>query len=230
MATMKMDRLESLGLIVGPVLALLFFLLEPGSLLIDPAEPGDAVATITAMATNQTMAHISGIVVPLSLVLMLYGLTGINRVIQQEKMAAALSRLGTLCITVGAIGWVLTSGMNHVLAQTRIDAEQALQQAIAVYKADSGVTIISSMAVAAGILAFSLGLSALYPPGFHKIAALVIAAVSILALVALIIGHIGPNPDMILVSRACYFPWVVWIVFLGVGFLRGTGLPQAGDR
>lgn len=230
MGIKTMDKLEALGLIVGPVLALLFFLFEPGALIIDPAEIGDAVGIITALASNQTMAHVSSLVVPLGLVLMLYGLAGINRVIQENRMAAALSRLGILCMTIGVIGWILSAGLTHVLAETRIEVEQALQRAMSVYIVDSGVTIISGMIVAAGFIAFSLGLAALSSPGFGRVAAVVITAVSVVALIAFIIGHIGGNSSMITVARACYFPWVAWSVLLGVNSLKGTGLTGVDDR
>jgi len=215
---------------VGPVLALLFFLFEPGALIIDPAEIGDAEGIITALASNQTMAHVSALVVPLGLVLMLYGLAGINRVIREERMAAGLSRLGILCMTIGAVGWILTAGFTHVLAETQIGVEQELQRAMSVYIVDSGVTIISSMVVSVGFIAFSLGLSAIYPPGFNKTAALVITAVSVLALIAFIIGHTGTNASMITVARACYFPWVAWSVILGVNSLKGSSFPQTADN
>ena len=228
MATRTVDKLEALGLIVGPVMALLFFLLEPGGIVIDPAESGDAVGTITALASNPTLAHVSSLLVPLSLVMMLFGLAGISRVTQGERMSGGLSRLGILCMTIGATGWILTAGLNHVLAETVMESELALQQAIAVYRVDSGLTIISSMVVAAGVLAFSLGVSATHPPGFGSTAALVVAAVSALALIAFIIGHTGPNPDMIRVARACYFPWVAWIAYLGVKHLKGSGISETG--
>ena len=223
METKSVNKLEALALIVGPALALLFFMLEPGRLLIDTAEPGDAAATITALATNKAMANTSGLVVPLSLVLMIYGLAGINRVIQEESMAAALSRLGVLFMIVGAIGWILTSGLNHILADTRLGVEEAFQQAIAIYRVDSGLTLISSATVSVGFLTFSLGYSAMHPPGFSKIAALVITAISILALVAIIMGYIGSNQAMITVAQACYLPWVIWLVILGVRFLKNPG-------
>ena len=86
------------------------------------------------------------------------------------------------------------------------------------------------MVVAAGLLAFSLGVSAMFPRGFGRTAALVIAAVSTVGLIAFIIGHTGPNPDMIRVARACYFPWVAWIAYLGVRFLKGRGLPQTASN
>lgn len=228
MTMRTMNKLESLGLIVGPVLALLFFLFEPGGMIIDPAEIGDAEGAITALVSNQTMAHVSALVVPLSLVLMLYGLIGVNRVIQEEGMAAALSRLGILCMAIGVFGWILTAGLTHILAGTQIGVEQALQRAMSAYIVDSGVTLIGGLIVAAGFIAFSLGLAAKFPPGFNKTATLVITAVSVLAFIAFIIGLTGPSPTMIQVARACYFPWVAWSVMLGVGFLKGTITLQTG--
>lgn len=230
METKNVNKLEALGLIVGPVLALLFFLLEPGGILIDPAEIGDAVGTITALASNRELAHISALLVPPGLVMMLFGLAGINRVIQGETMPAALSRLSILCVVMGATGWILTAGLTHVLAQTSIDIEQSIQQAIPIYRVDSAITLLSGVVVSTGVLAFSLGMSAIHPPGFSRNAALVIAAVSLLALVAFIIGQTGASPAMISVARACYFPWVAWFVMLGVKFLKGSALPPTVGR
>lgn len=225
MATKTINKLEALGLIVGPVLALLFFLLEPGGILIDPAEIGDAVGTITALASNRELAHISALLVPPGLVMMLFGLAGVNRVIQGETMPAALSRLSILCVVMGATGWILTAGLTHVLAQTSIDIEQSIQQAIPIYRVDSAITLLSGVVVSTGVLAFSLAMSGIHPPGFSRNAALVIAAVSLLALVAFIIGQTGASPAMIRVARACYFPWVAWFVMLGVKLLKGERFP-----
>ena len=222
MGMKTMHKLDALALIVGPVVALLFFLLEPGALIIDPAETSDAVGRITALVSNQTMAHISALVVPAGLMLMVYGFAGINRAIRDESMSSALSRLGILSLTIGAIGWILTAGITHALAQTRTGVEQELQRAMSAYIVDSGVTIIASMFVAVGFIAFSLGLAARSSPGFSRVANLVITAVSILALVAFILGYIGTNSSMVAVARACYFPWVAWSVYLGVKSLKGA--------
>ncbi len=52
MGTLSVNRLGALALIVGPVLAVVFFLLEPGALLVDRADSSDAIASITALASN----------------------------------------------------------------------------------------------------------------------------------------------------------------------------------
>ena len=219
----SVNKLEALGLIVGPVLALLFFVLEPGGILISPADSTDSAAIITSVASNPTMARVSALMVPLGLILMLYGLSGMSRVMRPDSTAAALSRLGILCMNVGIFGWILTSGLIHMLARTQVEVDQSFQSAISVQMVDSGMATISSMAVAIGFMAFNLGLAAIYPAGLSRIAALAIAAVSVVCLVALIIGHAIPDRTMISVSRLCYFPWVAWSVVLGAQFLKGRG-------
>ena len=229
MGTHLLNKLEAWSLIVVPPLALIFFMVEPGGMLIDSAEASDPVGKISAYVANTSMSHITGLVVPLGLLLMLYGISGINRVIvgqaiRDDSMAAALSRLGILCLTVGAFGWIIISGLIHILAQTEIDSEQALQTAVAVYRVDSGITILSSAAVATGFLVFNLGLTALFPSGANRIVALVVAGVSAVCLVTLIIGHTTVDEDMLAISRLCYVPWVIWSMYLGIRFLSGKSL------
>ena len=54
MCKMSLERMGGLALIVGPVLAFVMFLLQPGGILIDTAAPSDPIATINALADNQT--------------------------------------------------------------------------------------------------------------------------------------------------------------------------------
>ena len=234
MGTHLLNKLEAWSLILGPLLALIFFMIEPGGMFIDNADSSDALGKINAYVSNPTLSHVTGLVIPLGLILMLYGMSGVNRVIvgqaiRDDSMAAALSRLGILCLTVGAFGWVIISGIAHILVQTDIDSEQAVQSAVAVYRVDSGITILSSAAVATGFMAFNLGLAALFPAGPNRIAALVTAAISLICLITLIIGHSATNEGMLAISRLCYIPWVIWSIALGTRFLSGKSISTANE-
>ncbi len=234
MGTHLLNKLEAWSLILGPLLALIFFMIEPGGMFIDNADSSDALGKINAYVSNPTLSHVTGFVIPLGLILMLYGMSGVNRVIvgqaiRDDSMAAALSRLGILCLTVGAFGWVIISGIAHILVQTDIDSEQAVQSAVAVYRVDSGITILSSAAVATGFMAFNLGLAALFPAGPNRIAALVTAAISLICLITLIIGHSATNEGMLAISRLCYIPWVIWSIALGTRFLSGKSISTANE-
>ena len=234
MGTNLLNKLEAWSLIAGPLLALIFFMIEPGGMFIDNADASDAVGKVNAYVNNLTLSHVTGFIIPLGLMLMLYGISGINRVIvsqviRDDSMAAAFSRLGILCLTVGSFGWIIISGLAHILAQTQVDSDQELQVAIAVYKVDSGITILSSAAVATGFMAFNLGLSTMFTSGAFRTAALAISAVSLVCLVTLIIGHTSTNESMLAISRLCYIPWVIWSIALGVRFLRGQSIASSSE-
>ena len=187
-------------------------------MLIDSVASSDAAGKIEALASNPTMSHVVSLFIPLGLLLMIYGLAGVNRAVTEDDTAAALSRFGILSMTLGGFGWILSEGTTHILAETRVQSEQAIQAAIPIHEMGIVITIISSMVVSLGVLAFSLSLSTRDAMGFHKVASLVIAAVSVVALVALIIGHSAPSEAMVTLGRLCYFPWVIWFVILGVRF------------
>ena len=68
-----MNRFGGWALVIGPLLALGFFLIEPGGLLIDRADTTDAVAAITAKASNTELTHLTSLVVPFGLALLLFG-------------------------------------------------------------------------------------------------------------------------------------------------------------
>ena len=79
MGTISVNRLAGLSLILGPVIAFVFFLIEPGGLLIDSADVSDAVGTIMAKSSNATLTNITNIAIILGLALILSGLYALMR-------------------------------------------------------------------------------------------------------------------------------------------------------
>ena len=74
MGTITVNRLAGLSLIIGPITAFVFFLLEPGGLLIDSAAASDAVGSITAKSANANLTNVTNIAIILGLTLILSGL------------------------------------------------------------------------------------------------------------------------------------------------------------
>lgn len=226
MKTLSINKIGALALIVGPVLALASFLIEPGGILIDPADTTDAVGSVMAYVSNPAISRISALMVPLGLLIMLYGLSSIQQAIHDESIGDALSRFGILCMTLATFGWVFVRGLILILTNTEIDSDS---NAVIpdTYDVMIGITRISGIAASLGFLSFSLGLSTRDPLGFHKIAALVIAAISVLSLVSLIVGISAPSQleTMVTIARVCYFPWVIWSAILGIGFIRRGNFP-----
>ena len=65
MGTISMKKLGGLSLIVGPVIALICYFLQPGGMIIDAADPADAAASLGSVWANTELAHITGLLIPL---------------------------------------------------------------------------------------------------------------------------------------------------------------------
>ena len=224
MKTPSISKLGALALIVGPVLGLAAFLLEPGGLLLDRVDAIDELGKIKALASNSAIAHTVAPLIALGLTVMLYGFNSLKQTLTDNTNSAALARFGIFSLTVGGFGWILAQGFTYILAQTQIDSEQMLSYAIPIQKTDTGITLISGVVIAIGILALSSGLSARESVVFHKITSLVISVVSIIFVAAAITGYVASNESFITLGRACYFPWTIWGVMLGVRHLKSQAV------
>ena len=109
MGSISVNKLGALFLIVGPVLALVFFSLQPGSLLIESAEPSNPVASIRAFASNAALTNVTGLAVALGLVMTTVGLYVLQSGVRDGGTGDALSRAGLILIVFGNVGWVLDS-------------------------------------------------------------------------------------------------------------------------
>lgn len=98
------STLGGLTLIVGPLLAIVFFVLQPGGVLINSAEMNEAYATIYALARYRTLANLTVIAISLGLILSLYGQFVLLDSIRGTAGGAALARLGFLFLAIGGVG------------------------------------------------------------------------------------------------------------------------------
>ena len=100
-------------------------------------------------------------------------------------------------------------------------SDEGVASSLAAYSVDGlGITRMGGLLVSAGFLFLSLGLAV--KGGLYKTTGLLIALVSLVAFVSLIAGISSPDflKSGIAISRACYFPWTIWSVGLGVSLLK----------
>ena len=220
MGSISLNRLGGIALIAGPIMAIVFFLLQPGGILIDPADTTDAEGSITSLASNTALVDVTAILICLGLVLMVYGFYAVQNVMRDGGGGDALSRFGLLLLAVGAFGWVLAQGLTLVLAHADLEEAGVLAVMLPVYEIESGITLISAMGVSLGILTFSLALST--RDDFNRIASLIVSVVSVISLVCFIVAAVVPDQTdvMIGIGRIGYFPWVVWAVMAGVSLVK----------
>ena len=217
MNSISLYRLGGLALIAGPVLSIVFFLLQPGGLLIDNADSSDAVASITSFASNSTLTIVTSMVIALGLLLIVFGFYAVQKITRSNGIGDALSQFGLLALIIGAFGWIVAQGIHVALADADL---QDLNAWVPVYSVYAGITLMSAIAVSLGFLTFSLALST--RDDFNKIVALVVSIVSVVAFVCFIAAAVVPEQTdtMILIGRICYFPWTIWGILLGLDLLK----------
>lgn len=211
MGTLTVNKLGGLSLIIGPILAVVFYMLQPGVMLTAQVNPADVGAATTALASNSMMAHLSGFIIALGLIMMLYGLHVLQSPVRDDGNGYGLTLYGGLLIMVAVIGWIFAQGLVHQIANSGSEA---------VYSVSLGLNGVSHLAGSLGFLALSLGLST--RDDFNKPAALVVAVVSVISLILGIVGA-ADSSQLEMTSQVggiAYIVWTIWGIMLGRSVLQ----------
>ena len=217
-----MNRFGGWALVIGPLLALGFFLIEPGGLLIDSADSTDAVAGITAKSSNTALAHLTALAVPFGLVLLLFGYIVLQAGAIREGGGIGAALLAVVFLGVGTVAWGITQGLNHPISEIDVSSAEEMAVGLALFEVQSAGRVLGGLFVAAGFLI--LALSPWMRSRSNVMAANGIAAASLVALAGLIVGifSVDLRLEGTTVSRACYFIWVAWSIYLGAQLIKSS--------
>ena len=218
MGTISVNRLAGLSLIFGPIIAFVFFLIEPGGLLIDSVEGSDAVGSITAKGSNAALTNVTNIAIILGLTLILSGLYALMRNVTLQGNGKALVQMGFFMIFVGLTGWILAGGMDFILADAQTNEE--IMGSVPVYYAGSGLFYAGGIALGFGGFIFALGLST--RDDFNRIFSLLAALVSLAVMVFFMMAILNNDgrDTFISLARSFYVLLVIWYGYLGVGLMN----------
>lgn len=218
--TISVNRLGGLSLVFGPVFTLIFFFLQPGGTFVDRADPADAASTINAMVSNPGLGQLTGILIPIGLLIFLYGIFVVQGNIKSSGNGDAVSRYGVLFILIGVIGWVVGSGMSLAISGSDIPADQAVSLFGSLYSAFLGVGTVSGILSGIGFMALSLAIFS--RDDYNKIAALIAAVAAIVVVVVTIIGGIDRSQLEVMnqVTGICYLVHTAWMFMLGLDLFK----------
>lgn len=118
---MNIDAKKMAGycLIVGPIMALVSFFIQPGGILgIGGAtpEPLDFAAAKKLAVDNSALAIITGILVTMGLLKLLSGIVFYANSVMQNGDGNGLGRVSLPFFIAAVIGWTIANGMNIALA------------------------------------------------------------------------------------------------------------------
>ena len=214
MGTISVNRLAGLSLILGPIIAFVFFLIEPGGLLIDSADVSDAVGTIEAKGANAALTNVTNIGIILGLAIILSGLYALMRNVTLQGNGKALVQMGFFMIFVGLSGWILAVGMDFILADAQTDDQ--IRGSVPVYYIGSALLYAGGIALGFGGFIFALGLST--RDDFNRIISVLAALVSLAVMVFFMIAVLYNDglDTFITLARGFYVLLVIWYGYLGV--------------
>ena len=218
MGTIPVNRIAGLSLIFGPIIAFVFFLIEPGGLLIDSVQVSDAIGTVTAKGANAALTNITNIGIILGLSLILSGLYALMRNVTLQGNGKAFVQMGFFMILVGLTGWILANGMDFILADAQTSDQ--IGGSVPVYYVGSALLYAGGLALGFGGFIFALGLST--RDDFNQIISLLAALVSLAVMVFFMIAILdnGARDTFITLARGCYVLLVIWYGYLGFGLMN----------
>ncbi|MXX53740.1 MAG: hypothetical protein F4Z35_07415 [Dehalococcoidia bacterium] len=218
MGTISVNRLAGLSLIVGPIIAFVFFLIEPGGLLIDSAVASDAIGSITAKSANAALTNVTNIAIVLGLALILSGLYALMRNVTLQGNGKALVQMGFFMLFVGLTGWILSGGMDFILADAQTSDQ--IRESVPVFYVGSALLYAGGIAVGFGGFIFALGLST--RDDFNQIISLLAALVSLAVMVFFMMAILNNDgrDTFLTLARGCYVLLVIWYGYLGLGLMN----------
>ena len=218
MGTISVNRLAGLSLIFGPLIAFVFFLVEPGGLLIDSTDVSDAAGSITAKGSNAVLTNVTNIAIILSLTVILSGLYALMRNVTLEGNGKALVQMGFFMIFVGLTGWILAGGMDFILADAQTSDQ--ISGSVPVYYAGSALLYAGGIALGFGGFIFALGLST--REDFNQVISLLAALISLAVMVFFMIAILDNDgrDTFITLARGFYVLLVIWYGYLGFGLMK----------
>ena len=215
MGTISMKKLGGLSLIVGPVIALICYFLQPGGMIIDAADPADAAASLGSVWANTELAHITGLLIPLGLIMLFFGIMSLQETFHGGN-GEAITKYSVILGFIATIAWVLSSAVGHVIAG--FDPTQATQVATAgpLYALQLGMTNMGAVVFSLAILTLALGIST--REGANKMMAMAISAVSVVLLVTALIGAMDSTQleTMNMIGGICFIVYTLWFITLGL--------------
>ncbi len=218
MGTISVNRLAGLSLIFGPIIAFVFFLIEPGGLLIDSADVSDAVGSITAKGANAALTNVTNIAIILGLALILSGLYALMRNVTLQGNGKAFVQMGFFMIFVGLTGWILAGGMDFILADAQTSDQ--IRGSVPIYYAGSALVYAGGIALGFGGFIFALGLST--RDDFNRTISLLAALISLAVMVFFMIAILNNDgrDTFITLARGFYVLLVIWYGYLGFGLMN----------
>jgi hypothetical protein len=213
LGTISTKKLAGMSLMLGPAITLVCYFIQQLSVFAN-AKEGDASSFAVAAAEGGVVTIATAIIIPLSLMMMVYGMFYIANGIRENGNGDALVRYAIPLLLVGFTGFVLSSGI--MVSVTNSPAPAAAAEAAML--AASGINSV-------GGIFFSLGAAALFfamasRDEYNKTLATVAGFIGLLAFVFSITGFSSTELSEVMTPLVgvTYIFHSIYAIYLGRRF------------
>jgi hypothetical protein len=254
MRTKTTARFTGIALVLGGLVGVVLPFILPGGLVVEPLERASrAIERVRVLAENATFTHTSSLLGFLGLFLLVFGLFGVRRAVDEGTVKGLLVTLGVFLVAFGGIGLAFGYGLNYVIANTinhgggATDPRTLLTTAVTVQLAKTGIVTIAGYGYLLGFVCIAVGLYYRFSSALHRRVAVLVVVVSVVALVPMLTGN--HFPDLVsnfprLGNRGwlrslgsassppdyATLPLSLWALILGVAMTRQHPALTAGEE
>jgi hypothetical protein len=212
MGTISVNKLAGYSMVIGPVLALICYFITPGGMFIDTANPAAPNEVVAALQGNATLSGITGILVPVGLIVFFSGLSQFVANMSGGS-GHAIARLGTPLVLISIIAWVIGSGITIGISNGVAMGAEAF------YPTQVGLTALSTLGtILFGIGAMLIACAASKRDENNTYMAYVASLAGIVAAVTGVIGGLssGQLELMTTIGGICFLVFTIWSIIMGL--------------
>ena len=211
------NKLGAISLVVGPVLAFVMFLIQPGGILIESTPGSDASGLIQVWQANSVMVKITSGLIMFGLMLMAFGLYEVH-VAHRDSRGDGLNMAGLALLSLGVVAWLTVQSLIITLASSFPPQEAWLS----VYTVRTSLLLSGGVGVSLGVLVFAVSV-------LIDSRGTVFSILTWLAVLAGLVGMLGwltaifnsgAMDSATAVARGMYIIYVVWLIALGIRLAR----------
>ena len=153
MGDISVTKLAGYSLIVGPILALVCYFIQPGGILGiggSTADPTDSAAVVKLLVDNPELGTLTSLLIPVGVLVFL---SGIMFFVQNMAGGSghSIARLGLPMVIAGTFGWVLSSAFSMSIAGG-VAADAGADAIFA-------INVIAALTFGAGLVLIAIGAS-----------------------------------------------------------------------
>jgi hypothetical protein len=209
MTSMDIKKMGGYCMMIGPVIAVACYFIQPGGVLgIGGTVDGyDAAGVVSILVANSVLGIITSLLIPVGLLLTLAGIIiwvqGWN-----GSNGYGLGMISIPMATTAIVGWSIGSALSIVIAA-------GIASSTALVEAFFGINIISTFIFGAGSTLLAIGAASRSEvnSNFANVAIVAGAIVGISSAIAPFATSAGTAIQMI--SGLCFFIYTLWFIVLG---------------